>query len=132
MNRRQVLFGASATAIMFGGFVPWANAGGVGAASPSTLFPPFSLGIRGTYTLNGTATLLGLIPPLPLGGGSARGSLSLQGRIVQGSAESAPAVAAPVPQQDAPAISVAPARLPMMSIVPVPRGSKVRGDRVLE
>jgi hypothetical protein len=131
MNRRQVLFGAGATAMVFGGFVPWANAGGVGAASPSAMFPPFSMGIRGTYTLHGTAMLIGMIPSADGSSGSSA-VLDLRGTIVQGSAAPTPAVATPVPQEPAATQAIAPARPPMMSIVRVPRGSKVRAEQVID
>ncbi len=59
MNRRQVLFGAGATAMALGGFVPLASAGPVGEMPASAMFLPFSMGIRGNYMLNGTAVLRG-------------------------------------------------------------------------
>lgn len=130
MNRRQVLFGASATAAVFGGFVPsWANAQGSSSmpVAMSVTFAPFTDGIRGTYTLNGQVTLVGTIPPVPGRSSAAVAAPALEGAIVQQASaapEPAPA-AAPVQSQ-----YTAPARPPMMSIVSVPRGSAARPARI--
>ena len=116
MNRRQVLFGAGATALAFGGFVPLPSS--AGPVSMSVTFAPFTQGIRGTYTLNGAVTLIGTIPPVAPGpSGAALPALATRGAIVQEPA------AAPVQQAAVPAPASAPARPPMMSIVPVARGS---------
>ena len=128
MNRRQVLFGAAATAVAFRGFVPWASAQAPGGAavSMSTTFAPFTLGIRGTYTLNGTAALIGTIPPVISGlvsGSAARGVV--ERAIVPGADAAAPAAAVPAGPAPGP-ISVAPSRPATMSIVRVPRGSAGR------
>ena len=127
MNRRQVLFGAAATAVAFRGFVPWAGAQTLGgsAVSMSVIFQPFTLGIRGTYTLNGTiAALVGIIPPVVSGGlasGAARGAM--EGAIVPGANSAVPSVPAPGP---IPPASATPSRPATMSIVRVPRGSTGR------
>ncbi|MCW3849361.1 hypothetical protein OF829_19145 [Sphingomonas sp. LB-2] len=126
MNRRQVLFGAGATALAFSGFVPWASAETLANApiSTSVTFEAFTMGIRGTYTLNGVvAGLAGIIPPLVPGATSGRVTTAVApAAIVQEPAAPAPAITAPV-QAPAP-VQAAPARPPMMSIVPVQRGSR--------
>ena len=136
MNRRQVLFGAAATAVAFRGFVPWASAQtpGGSAVSMSVTFEPFTLGIRGTYTLNGAVTaLVGVIPPIVSGGlssGAARGVI--EGAIVPGANTTAPAipVAPSVPAPGPiPTASAAPLRPAMMSIVRVPRASAGQGSQ---
>lgn len=116
MNRRQILFGAGATALLFSGFAAPAQASG--AVSMSISFAPFDQGIRGSYTLNGLASLVGSIlpvPPLPMGAAAPAGSPMLHGSITQGSAASAQPAADPTP--------AAPPRAPSMSIVRVPKGS---------
>lgn len=129
MNRRQVLFGAAATAVAFRGFVPWAGAQTFGgsAVSMSVIFQPFTLGIRGTYTLNGTvAALVGVIPPIVSGGlvsGAARGAMGQT--IVPGANTAAPSAPVPAPGP-IPPVAAAPSRPATMSIVRVPRGSAGR------
>ena len=127
MNRRQVLFGAGATTIALGGATPWsafANPGG--APASMGLFIPFNFGLRGTYSLNGSVSLVGSIPRLVSSLSPPTASLpAVQDGAVQASTPAA-TVAAPVaasvePVPAAPQYS-APARAPRMSIVRVSRG----------
>lgn len=124
MNRRQVLFGASAAALAFGGFVPMPSS--AGPVRMSVIFAPFETGIRGTYTLNGSVTLIGTITPVAPGPSNGQlPALAVQEPVVQQPVASIePAKPTPAPAQMA-----APARPPMMSIVSVPRGSAARAAR---
>lgn len=124
MNRRQVLVGAGAATIALSGLTPWsAFANPVVQPVSMTLFTPFDLGVRGTYSLNGAVSLVGqilpLVPPIlpPLASGPTG-----QDAMVQAASLASPVTASVEPVAAAPQYS-APARAPSMSIVRVPRGS---------
>lgn len=123
MNRRQVLFGASASAIAVSGFVPWNMAYAADSTLAANSFTVFSMGTRGAVTLNGTLILSGTMR------GGASQSVALPAKTASiASAEpvasgkaTAPAATVATPSSAATAI-----RQPMMSIVAVPRGNARR------
>lgn len=131
MNRREVLFGASATALLFSGFVPAVQASA--PVSMSVTFAPFTQGIRGAYTLNGQVALIGTIvpvngapqPELPADPGPGP---ETPGVTPPGPGETLPGYIPPVPPSTGPEVAapqrpIAQPSKPSMSVVRVPRGS---------
>jgi len=123
MNRRQVLFGAGATAIAFSSFVPWSNpAYAADVSVTARVFTPFELGIRGDYMLRGTVVLLGQIPmidPPVVSKRASDGGVTVKNVPAPAASVSTPAL--PDPAVSTSAQYSAPPVKPVMSIVRVSR-----------